>query len=152
LNAQRVVGRRMASVLVADDEDGLRRSLCDLLGDFGFRVIGEAANGSDAVTLSRRLAPDIALLDLRMPILDGIGAARLIKEETPSVQVVILTAYDDESLRHEAEEAGVYCYLVKGCSPALMRDILNRASAWGAGLPPPRPRQIIPTGESDQAV
>jgi DNA-binding NarL/FixJ family response regulator len=122
----------MASVLVADDEDTLRQSLCELLVDFGFRVVGEAANGSEAVKLSRQLLPDIALLDLRMPVLDGIGAARMIKEQIPSTQVVILTAYDDESLRDEAHQAGVYCYLVKGCSPGLMRDILTRASAWGA--------------------
>ena len=142
----------IASVFVADDENPLRQALCALLGDYGFEVVGQASNGRDAVDMCARLMPDIALLDLRMGVLDGIGAARLIKEETPSVQVVILTAYDDESLRHEAEEAGVYCYLVKGCSPGLMRDILTRASAWGAGLPPPRPRQIVPSGESDQAV
>jgi YesN/AraC family two-component response regulator len=131
---------RMASVLVADDEDGLRRSLCELLDDFGFRVVGEADNGNDAVELSVQLMPDIALLDLRMPVLDGIGAARRIKEQIPSTQVVILTAYDEESLRREAEEAGVFCYLVKGCAPGFIRDILARASAWKAALPPTRPR------------
>lgn len=131
---------RMASILVADDEDGLRRSLCELLDDFGFRVVGEADNGGDAVELSVRLNPDIALLDLRMPVLDGIGAARQIKEQTPSTQVVILTAYDEDSLRREADEAGVFCYLVKGCAPGFMRDILSRASAWKASMRPTPPR------------
>jgi DNA-binding NarL/FixJ family response regulator len=122
--------RGMASVLVADDEDHLRRALCELLGEYGFDVVGEAANGRDAVDRCIDLAPDVALLDLRMPVLDGIGAARQIKERAPATQVVMLTAYDEDSLRTEAVQAGVYCYLVKGCGPGLIRDTLVRASAW----------------------
>jgi len=118
-----------ASILVAEDEETVRRSLCDLLDDFGFEVVGEVANGSDAVALSAQVQPDIALMDLRMPILDGIGAARLIHEFDPSIHVVILTAYEDPSLRLEAAEAGVYRYLIKGCGTRLLRDVLRQAWA-----------------------
>jgi response regulator NasT len=118
------------SVLVADDEESLRGSLCDLLEDFGFNVVGQAANGKEAVELTKDLAPDVVLLDMRMPVLDGIGAARMIRDQSPETRIVILSAYEEESLRSEAKEAGVYCYLVKGCGPDLIREILTRALLW----------------------
>jgi two-component system NarL family response regulator len=121
------------SVFVADDENPLRQALCALLGDYGFEVVGQASNGREAVDMCALLMPDIALLDLRMPVLDGIGAARLIRQVAPSTKVVMLTAYEEESLRTEALEAGVYCYLVKGCGPVLIRDTLIQASRWESG-------------------
>ena len=125
------------SVLVADDEASLRASLCDLLGDMGFRIIGQAADGKEAVSMSAELAPDVALLDLRMPVMDGITAAREIKERSPRTRVVILSAYEEDSLQAEAQEAGVYCYLVKGCGAKLISEVITRALAWDDSVTAP---------------
>ncbi|HEV8564537.1 MAG TPA: response regulator [Actinomycetota bacterium] len=122
------------TIVVADDEKVVREELCQLLGDFGFTVLGAAADGLEAVELLEALEPEIMLLDLRMPGLDGIEAARRIKKRNPLTQVVILSAYEDASLMTEALEVGVYCYLVKGCNPRLIRDVLTTASTLRVGL------------------
>lgn len=134
------------TIVVADDEKVVRDELCELLGDFGFTVLGAAADGLEAVELWEALDPDVMLLDLRMPGLDGIEAARRIKKRSPLTQVVILTAYEDASLMTEALEAGVYCYLVKGCNPRLIRDVLTTASALKAGL------QSRPSGQGPSST
>jgi DNA-binding NarL/FixJ family response regulator len=103
-------------VLVVDDDDKLRKTICDLLNESGFSVVGSACDGMEAVSLARELSPDVILLDMRMPNLDGLGAARLIRPVNPSVRFVMLSAYDDAALQHEARDIGVAAYLVKGCS------------------------------------
>lgn len=96
----------------------------------GFAIVGRAADGMEAVELAAGTSPDVVLMDLRMPNLDGIEAARQIKAKFPSTQVIVLSAYDDESLHRLAEGAGVYCYLVKGCPPSLIGDMVRRASEF----------------------
>jgi DNA-binding NarL/FixJ family response regulator len=81
-------------------------------------VVGEAADGLQAVARARELAPDVVVLDLRLPGLNGIQATRAIKRELPGTQVVIFTAYDDPGLARGAAQAGAFAYLVKGCPPA----------------------------------
>jgi two-component system, response regulator PdtaR len=99
-------------VLIAEDETIIRLDLRGLLERHGLRVCGEARNGEEAVRLARELDPDVAVLDLRMPVLDGIEAARRIYAERP-LPIVMLTAYADRLSVERALEAGAFSYLVK---------------------------------------
>jgi AmiR/NasT family two-component response regulator len=99
-------------ILVAEDETIIRLDLRSLLESAGFEVCAEARDGEEAVALARSEQPDIAILDVKMPRLDGIEAARRILDERP-IPVVMLTAYGQEELVSRAVEAGVFGYLVK---------------------------------------
>src|SRR5687768_18254692 len=99
-------------VLIAEDETIIRLDLRTLLERNGFEVCAEAKDGEEAVELVRREQPDIAILDVKMPRLDGIEAARRILEERP-IPIVMLTAYGQDELVSRAVEAGVFGYLVK---------------------------------------
>jgi DNA-binding NarL/FixJ family response regulator len=121
-------------VLVVDDEPNVLSALCELLEDQGCAVVGRASDGRQAVELAAETRPDVVLMDMRMPVLDGIEATRLIREQDPFVQVVMLSAYEDAGLRQGAQDVGVYCYLVKGCSATLIGDMV-RAAAQHRGTP-----------------
>jgi NarL family two-component system response regulator LiaR len=121
-------------VLVVDDDQGFREMLRDFLIDDGFDVVGEASDGEEAVTLTEQLLPEVVLMDLRMPRMDGIEATRVIKAARPTIQVIILSAYEDPGLKRGAEEVGVYCYLIKGCPPSIIRDMLRFARDFKTGL------------------
>ena len=99
-------------VLVAEDETIIRLDLKGLLESAGFDVCAEARDGKEAVELARETEPDVALLDVKMPRLDGIEAAKRILAERP-IPIVMLTAYGQEELVGRAVEAGVFGYLVK---------------------------------------
>jgi AmiR/NasT family two-component response regulator len=107
-------------VLVAEDETIIRLDLRDLLERSGFDVCAEARDGEEAVALARSERPDIAIMDVKMPKLDGIEAARRILDERP-IPIVMLTAYGQEELVARAVEAGVFGYLVK---PFREQDLL----------------------------
>jgi response regulator NasT len=106
--------------LVAEDETIIRLDLRDLLERAGFEVCAEAKNGEEAVALARSERPDVAILDVKMPRLDGIEAARRILDERP-IPIVMLTAYGQAELVSRAVEAGVFGYLVK---PFREQDLL----------------------------
>ena len=99
-------------VLVAEDETIIRLDLKDLLERAGFEVCAEARDGEEAVALARSEQPDVAIMDVKMPKLDGIEAARRILDERP-IPIVMLTAYGQDELVQRAAEAGVFGYLVK---------------------------------------
>ncbi|HXG76185.1 MAG TPA: response regulator [Gaiellaceae bacterium] len=101
-----------ARVLIAEDETIIRLDLKGLLESAGYEVCAEARDGEEAVALARETAPDVALLDVKMPRLDGIDAARRILEERP-IPIVMVTAYGEAELVARAVEAGVFGYLVK---------------------------------------
>jgi DNA-binding NarL/FixJ family response regulator len=124
-------------LLVVDDHDMLREALVELLVQAGFEVVGEAADGVDAVALARQLEPEVVLMDLRMPVLGGLDATRLIKDARPATQVVLLTAFESPALQQQAEEAGCFAYLVKGGPPGTLRLVLHQAVAARRTLHPP---------------
>lgn len=99
-------------ILVAEDETIIRLDLKDVLERAGFEVCAEARDGEEAVELARSEQPDLAVLDVKMPRLDGIEAARRILAERP-IPIVMLTAYGQDELVARAVEAGVFGYLVK---------------------------------------
>jgi response regulator NasT len=107
-------------ILVAEDETIIRLDLKDLLERAGFEVVAEAKDGEEAVALARSERPDLALMDVKMPRLDGIEAARRILDERP-IPIVMLTAYGQQELVARAAEAGVFGYLVK---PFREQDLL----------------------------
>ncbi len=107
-------------ILVAEDETIIRLDLCALLEQAGFEVCGEARDGMEAVELARELEPDLAVMDVKMPRLDGIDAARRILEERP-IPIVMVTAYGQDEIVSRAVEAGVFGYLVK---PFREQDLL----------------------------
>jgi two-component system, response regulator PdtaR len=107
-------------VLVAEDETIIRLDLKDLLERSGFEVCAEARDGEEAVELARSEQPDVAIMDVKMPRLDGIEAARRILDERP-IPIVMLTAYGQDELVQRAAEAGVFGYLVK---PFREQDLL----------------------------
>ncbi len=99
-------------VLVAEDEALIRLDLVEMLGEEGYAVVGEAGDGQTAVRLARELRPDVVILDVKMPVLDGIAAAQQIVEGRIA-PVVLLTAFSQRDLVERAREAGVMAYLVK---------------------------------------
>jgi two-component system, response regulator PdtaR len=107
-------------VLIAEDETIIRLDLRDLLERSGFEVCAEARDGEEAVDLARASRPDVAIMDVKMPKLDGIEAARRILDERP-IPIVMLTAYGQDELVGRAVEAGVFGYLVK---PFREQDLL----------------------------
>ena len=107
-------------ILVAEDETIIRLDLRALLEQAGYEVCGEARDGVEAVELARELEPDLAVMDVKMPRLDGIDAARRILEERP-IPIVMVTAYGQDEIVSRAVEAGVFGYLVK---PFREQDLL----------------------------
>ena len=100
----------LARILVAEDETLIRMDLVEMLNGAGYEVVGEAKNGEEAISLARELKPDLAILDVKMPVLDGISAAEEIISISP---VLMLTAFSQKELVDRARDAGVMAYVVK---------------------------------------
>ena len=108
----------MTSVLLVDDHSVVRAGLAALLGSAEhLDVVAEASDGQQGVELAARLRPDVVLMDLSMPVLDGVAATRRIVEEVPAAQVVVLSSFADRRHVAEAMSAGAVGYLVKDCDP-----------------------------------
>ena len=99
-------------ILLADDEAILRLDLREMLADAGHDIVGEAANGQEAVKLAKELKPDFIIMDVKMPIMDGITAAKIIAADNIA-PVLLLTAYSQQDIVEQASDAGVIAYLVK---------------------------------------
>lgn len=123
-------GAAKLRIVIADDEPIIRLDLKKMLEDVGYDVVAEAGDGAKAVEAARNLSPDIVILDIKMPTLDGIDAARIISEEKIA-PVVLLTAYSQVDLVARAKEAGVFSYLVKPFREAdLLPAIEIAMSRW----------------------
>jgi len=115
-------------ILIADDESLIRLDLREMLTDLGYDVIAEAGDGQAALDLSRKLQPDLVIMDIKMPGVDGITAAEELTREKIA-PVVLLTAYSDQSLVERAREAGVVGYVVKPFRPAELMPVIEIARA-----------------------
>jgi AmiR/NasT family two-component response regulator len=105
-------------ILVAEDEAIIRMDLVEMLTESGYEVVGQASNGQEAIELAKKLKPDLAILDVKMPVLDGISAAEEIIHIAP---VLMLTAFSQKELIERARDAGVMAYVVK---PFSMADLV----------------------------
>jgi DNA-binding NarL/FixJ family response regulator len=106
-------------LVIADDHPAARLSYASCLGALNdFDVIGAAANGREAVALCHADGPDVVVMDVRMPVMDGIEATRLIKAERPATKIVLISAYEDPDLIHAGLTAGADLFVVKGLSGA----------------------------------
>lgn len=124
-------------VLVADDHPALRKGLCSVIvGDCGLELVAEAEDGAQAVEQFREHRPDVVLMDLRMPIMDGVQAIRMIIRDFPAAKVLVLTSYEAEGDIRRALEAGARGYLLKDM---LLSDVVQavRAVARGERVIPP---------------
>ena len=113
-------------VLIADDHRIFRqglRQICEILG--GFRVVGEAENGREALELAQKLRPDVILMDINMPVLDGVQASRLISENVPSSRVIMLTMYRQDAYVFEAIKAGAQGYILKDADEQELIDTVT---------------------------
>lgn len=120
-------------VVVAEDEALIRLDLVEMLIDEGFDVVGEAGDGETAVRLARELRPDLILLDVKMPVLDGIAAAEQIGRDLIA-PIVLLTAFSQQDLVQRAAAAGVQGYVVKPFTVADLRPAIEVAMARHAEL------------------
>jgi DNA-binding NarL/FixJ family response regulator len=131
-------------ILLADDEAIMRAGLRMLISEEpDMEVIGEAADGNEAVRLAERLQPDVVLMDARMPGLDGIGAAERIGAAQPGVRVLVLTTFDEEVLVDGALRAGVAGFLLKVSPPEQLLDALREVAAGRGLLDPAVVRRVI---------
>lgn len=104
-------------ILIVDDQSLFRRALSTLLSvEPEFEIVGDAANGEEAITLASKLQPDVVLMDLRMPVLDGVAATQRIRSSLPRCQVIVLTTFDDDKAVFEGLKAGAVGYLLKDAS------------------------------------
>jgi DNA-binding NarL/FixJ family response regulator len=125
-------------ILLADDHPMFRQGLKLLLEKEGFEVVAESADGHDAVAQARHLKPDIAVLDVGMPLLNGIDAARQINRQAPETQAILLTMYEEEAYVLEALRAGVRGYVLKAQASAdllsAIREVLRGAVYLSPGI------------------
>ena len=126
-------------VLLADDHPVVRRGLAALLGTLeDFDVVGEAADGESAVRESQLLRPDVVLMDVRMPGIDGVEATRRIRAATPNVAVLMLTMHDDDATVFTAMQAGARGYLLKGAEQdeiaGSIRGVVAGQAIFGPGI------------------
>jgi NarL family two-component system response regulator LiaR len=125
------------SVLIADDHPFVRhglRTYLETLDDL--EVVGEASDGSEAVELAGQLLPEVVLMDLVMPELDGVEATRAIRAASPSTKVIVLTSFDDDEKVFPAIKAGAAGYLLKDVHPAELAEAVRKASRGEALLAP----------------
>ncbi len=120
----------MIRLLVVDDHAAVRTGLVDYLATHDdFSVVGEAANGREAVEACARALPDVVLMDIRMPVLDGIEATRLIKSVHARVRVVLVTAYEQDELVESGRHAGADAIVYKGTGASELVDQIRGAAA-----------------------
>jgi DNA-binding NarL/FixJ family response regulator len=124
-------------VLAADDQRVVREGLAMLLGLLpDVEVVGTAANGEEVLALAAELRPDVILMDLRMPRMDGVEATRRLRERDPAVKVVVLTTYADDRSVLDALRAGALGYLTKDAGAAEIQQALHRVADGQAALDP----------------
>lgn len=130
--------KKVVTVLIADDQTLFREGIKDLLEDEKeIKVVGEAANGPETITLTKKLKPDVILMDIKLPQMDGISATRIIRKECPQTNVLILSSFEDEAHVTEAIQAGANGYLSKMLPASELVNALKTFTHEGVMIPQP---------------
>lgn len=136
---------KLMKVLIADDDERFRRRIGQFLATEPYiEIIGEAATGQEAVSCARELRPDIVLMDVRMPGMNGVSATRCLKEEMPDLKVIVLSVYDLDEYKDAALASGASAYVVKKSMieeliPAMKSATRSLSSATTHALAPGKP-------------
>jgi len=131
-------------LLIADDQPLIRRALALTLGaEPGIEIVGQAADGAEAIEQALALAPDVVVMDLQMPRASGVVAAREITAKLPQVGVVVLTTYDDDELVFEAIRAGARAYLLKDAAEHEVLETIRAVHRGESRLSPSIARKVI---------
>ena len=150
-------------VLLVDDQALFREGLETLLSVHSdIQVVGQAGNGQEAVEVAAKVRPDVVLMDVRMPILDGVRATRLLKQAQPKCRVIVLTTFDDDEYVFDALRSGAVGYLLKDVASARLIEAI-RATARGESILEPsvaakviaeftRVSRIVPSAQMEQLV
>lgn len=128
----------MIRILVVDDHPVVRAGMVALLSELeDLDVVGEAGNGAEAIALVPKLAPDVVLMDLRMPVMDGAEATARLRAQPDAPEVLVLTTYDTDADIVRAVESGARGYLLKDTPPTVLADAIRRAALGETVLAPP---------------
>jgi DNA-binding NarL/FixJ family response regulator len=140
----RQVSPAPVKVLIVDDQQLMREGLRTLLElEKGIAIVGEAPDGEAAVEAVARLHPDVTLMDIRMPRMDGVEATRRIRALDPDARILVLTTFDEEELVFEAVRAGARGYLLKDVSGADLAEAVRSVASGGAALQPAVARKVM---------
>lgn len=136
---------KKTKILVVDDHTVVRKGLCALLSaeKYGIEVIGEAADGMEAVEKARQLKPQVILMDLMMPKMDGLQAIVAIRKDDPDARILILTSHVEDDMLLKAIEAGALGYLMKDSSPDVLVSTINNVSMDRMSLPTELARKVM---------
>jgi DNA-binding NarL/FixJ family response regulator len=131
-------------LLLVDDQQLMRQGLRTLLEmEEGMTIVAEAADGAEAVRAYEDLVPDVVLMDVRMPRMDGVEATRRIRGKSPGAKILILTTFDEDELVFEAIRAGALGYLLKDVSGAELAAAIRDVAGGGAALQPSVARKVM---------
>jgi len=133
----------MTTVVLADDQELVRSGLRSLLEARGVEVLGEAANGREAVALARARQPDVLVMDIRMPVLDGIAATRELTATASATRVLVLTTYDLDRYVYDALQAGAAGFLLKASPPDRLAEAVRVVADGESLLAPSLTRRLI---------
>lgn len=134
----------MITVVLADDHPVVRAGMAQVLvADDDIEIVAEASHGGEAIAAAREHRPDVVLMDLRMPEVDGVTAISELVRTDPHIRVLVLTTYDTDDLIVGAVEAGAVGYLLKDTDPATLRDAVRRAARGETVLSPPVAARLV---------
>lgn len=134
-------------VLLADDHTMIRESLYRFLSDEGFEVVGQAGDGEEALRLAEELRPDVVLMDVSMPVLDGIEATRTLRRRLPETEVVVLTMFGDGAVADRAYRAGAAGFLAKDCSLDEVAEAIRMAADRDRDVSPSVAKSMLSTSD-----
>jgi len=138
------MAQKIVTVLIADDQTLFREGIKDLLEDEkGIKVIGEASDGPQAIEMVKKLKPDVVLMDIKLPQMDGVSATKIIRKECPETNVLILSSYEDEAHITEAIQAGANGYLSKMLPASELVHALKTFTSEGVMIPQPIMGKLI---------
>ena len=131
-------------ILLVDDQPLFREGLHTLLSvQPDFEVVGEAGNGEEAIRLARSLRPSVVMMDLQMPVLDGVAATRRLQEEQPNSRVIVLTTFDDDEMVFDGLRAGAVGYLLKDASSEKLAEAVRVAARGETFLQPSVAAKVV---------